>query len=861
MKRWILALAAMLGSALGQSLTLWTHFEGAELEFLKRQITIYERLEGFKVQLVEVPFEDLRARLLAADQPPDLVLTIPHDWTGELAAAGLLEPTGRYLTENLAEISNLQPITLDSFRYQGRVYGLPMIAETTALIYNKKLVPTPPATWEEFLRVAQAQTRGNQYGFVYNYAEPYFNFGFFSAFGGYVFGRNRSGYNPQDLGLDSAGSAQALSFIKDLRYRYNLIPKDQEVNYDFAHNAFLQGRAAMIINGPWAIGDYRKAGIDVGVAAVPTPPGATNPWSPFVGVQGVAVMAASDSKAQAIGLARYLASPDTQLALHRASGRIPVSKDVLAQLQADTVLQGFAAAIERGQPMPNLLEMGQVWDRWRNALELSQASANSNPVGLLAAAARDVRLAIPPPPVAAGAGSFLVQLNNSLNGLVYGLYMMIVFLLVGGWLSLRIRFLQLTRFNVAMRETLGAIRERAMGFGGQITPFQAALVAMSATVGTGHVAGVATAILVGGPGAVLWMWLGYLLGAATKFAEATLAVHFRRQFDDGTVAGGAMYYIARGLGPRWRWLAILFAIFAAAAAFGGGNMAQATALGSALQSAFNFPPAITGLVLMVLILFILGGGIVRVARATTVLVPLKLVLVLLGLIPLMVIYIGQLPGVFTLIINSALSVGAAAGGLLGYSLAQMITAGLGRGIFANEAGLGSAAFAHAQAQVDHPVRQGFWGLAEMLVSFIVTSLTALVFLSSGLWLQGDRAAPLLVQMFSEHPLYSSFDGGGLMLAITLAVLALGTMLAWGFYGEEAATYLFGEGIRWPFRLTFAVVAFVGPLGGFEFFLSVTDTLNGLMSIPNLLVLVLLSGLVAALVRGFFQGDPWRPPQD
>ena len=455
----------------------------------------------------------------------------------------------------------------------------------------------------------------------------------------------------------------------------------------------------------------------------------------------------------------------------------------------------------------------------------------------------------------------ILALNEYLNRAVYGEWMMLVFILVGLYLSLRTNFVQFARLGTALRETLGAIRERFLSFGGQITPFQAAMVAVSATIGTGHIIGMVGAVVLGGPGALLWMWIAYLVGMATKFAEAVLAVHFRRQYSDGSVLGGPMVYIRYGLGSRTAWLAALFALFTAVVAFGIGNLSQAAAVGAALAQEFDVPPAITGLLVALLVGVLLAGGIRMVARFAQMMVPLKLVLFLLAVLPLLLIHLEGLPAALALVVSSALSFQAAAAGAAGAAvslgLVEILKAGVGRGIFANEAGLGSAAIAHAQAQVDHPVRQGFWGLTEMLLSLMVTTLMALTFIASGLWqsyLGGDRVEAARA-LFTEHPL------GVALLGLLLAVFALGTMVSWGFYGEEGAAYLFGEGIRWPYRLTFATFAFVGPLGGLAALTSVADTLNGLMAIPNLIALLALGGLVGRLVREFFSGMPWQPPQE
>ncbi len=449
----------------------------------------------------------------------------------------------------------------------------------------------------------------------------------------------------------------------------------------------------------------------------------------------------------------------------------------------------------------------------------------------------------------------IMAINETLNRIVYGIPAKVFFLLVGAYLV----FFQIKWFSaplrmarVAFSETLGAIRERSYAFGGQITPFQAAMVALSAVLGTGHLIGILAAVLVGGPGAIFWMWVAYFLGTGSKFAEATLAIHFRRRFADGSLSGGAMYYLARGL-PRLAFLGSAFAFFTLVAALGIGNLSQGVSVGKALEP-LGVPPGITGLLLALLVGVILGRGIVRVARFAQFIVPLKLLLFLLAILPLFALYWSRIPEALLLVFQAAFNPQAALGGATGYSLIAAIDAGLGRGIFANEAGLGSSSIAHAQAQVDHPVRQGFWGVVEMFVIFLATSLVGLTFVASGLWRAGGSPVEAMEALFQVHPL------GQTILALTVAVLALGTMVSWGFYGEEAAAFLLGEGIRWPYRLAYAVFAFVGPLGGLEVFLAVSDTLNGLMALPNLIGLLLLGPVVARLVQGFFRGEPWLPPR-
>ncbi len=448
----------------------------------------------------------------------------------------------------------------------------------------------------------------------------------------------------------------------------------------------------------------------------------------------------------------------------------------------------------------------------------------------------------------------LLSLNALVNRYVWGPEMMLVFLLVGLYLTVRSGFVQFARIGVILRETLGAIRERALGAGGEITPFQATMVALGATMGQGNLIGVTAALLAGGPGAIFWMWVAGIVGMATKFAEATLAVHYRRRFADGSVSGGPMYYLSRGLPRGLAWLGGLYALLAALAAFGIGNLTQSSAMAASLKAAFAIPPGLTGLFVALVVAFILGGGIRRIAGFAQTLVPLMVLVFLVAGVAELVVYAGRLGGAVAAIFQGAFGAPAVAGGLGGYALAQALKAGVGRGIFSNEAGLGSAAIAHAQAQVDHPVRQGFWGVIEVFLdTLVVNTLMALILLASGVLPQATGAAQAFVAAWN-------LPSGEAIAAVILALFVFTTLVSWGFYGEEAASFLLGEGIRWPYRITYVVVAFVGALGGFETVTAIADTLNGLMAIPNLLGLLLLGGAVARLVRGFFRGEPWQPPQ-
>jgi len=447
----------------------------------------------------------------------------------------------------------------------------------------------------------------------------------------------------------------------------------------------------------------------------------------------------------------------------------------------------------------------------------------------------------------------LMDLINTVGSWVWGFWMMVIFLAVGLYLTFRTGFIQFTRLGVIFRETLGAIRERALGSGGDVSPFQATMVALGATLGSGNIVGVTSAILIGGPGAIFWMWMAGLVGMATKFAEAVLAVHYRRQFSDGSVSGGPMYYISRGLGMPW--LGALFAVFAAIAAFGIGNVVQVSAMSGAFQNNLGIPPAWTGLIAAILVAYALAGGIRRIASFAQVLVPIMIILYLLVATAALITHAaGLLPALLS-IFQNAFTPEAGIGGAMGVTAKEMIKAGVGRGIFSNEAGLGSAAIAHAQAQVDHPVRQGFWGAMEVFIdTIVINTFTALILLSAGSWMHGGEPFDVLLGSFA-----SLGPARGLM-PIVLILFVFTTLVSWAFYGEESSVYLLGEGIRWPYRLAFSVLVFVGGLGQFGALVDVSNTMNGLMAIPNLLALVLLGGVIAKLTRGFFAGEPWTPPE-
>jgi len=374
------------------------------------------------------------------------------------------------------------------------------------------------------------------------------------------------------------------------------------------------------------------------------------------------------------------------------------------------------------------------------------------------------------------------------------------------------------------------------------------MTSLAATIGTGNIAGVATAIFLGGPGAVFWMWMTALVGMATKFAEAVLAVRYREEDERGKHVGGPMYYIKNGLGKKWGWMAILFALFAGIAGFGIGNMVQANSIANALQANFAIPEWITGVVLVVLVGAVLLGGIERIATVAGKLVPLMAITYIFAGALVLVLNADAIPGAFALIFKHAFSATAATGGFAGAAVWAAIRFGVARGVFSNEAGLGSAPIAHAAAQTKGPVSQGLVAmLGTFIDTIIVCSFTALAILATGAWTSGETGAALTSKAFDlALPGY-----GGYVIAMALAVFAFTTILGWSYYCERSLEYLFGIKIIMPFRALWSLTALVGATLKLGFVWLLADTLNALMAIPNLIALVLLSPVVFKITKEFF----------
>ena len=434
----------------------------------------------------------------------------------------------------------------------------------------------------------------------------------------------------------------------------------------------------------------------------------------------------------------------------------------------------------------------------------------------------------------------LLVFNDWLNGIVWGPPFMILLVGTGLYLTIRLGFFQFTHLRYAWRRTFGVMfRRRAAHEIGSISAFQAVTSAMAATIGVGNIAGVATAIALGGPGAVFWMWMVALVGMATKLGEATLGVKYRQVDSDGKVSGGVFYYIENGLGKRWKWMALLYAFLAGLAAFGIGNMVQANTMAHALETGMGIPNWVTGIVVMILVGMVTLGGIKRIAVTAERIVPTMALIYVIGAIGVLVSFYDQIPAAFGQIFAGAFSTSSAVGGFAGATMAMAIRYGIARGIFSNEAGLGSASIVHAQAR-NKPYAQGLWGMWEVFIdTLVVCTMTALVILVTGVIQTGQTGAELTSSAFA-----SGLPGfGGWIVLISIVLFSYSTMLTWNFYGEKSWEYAFGPKVVTPYRLLFIAFLFLGAIGGLTTVWDISDTLNGLMAAPNLIALILLAGVL------------------
>ena len=438
---------------------------------------------------------------------------------------------------------------------------------------------------------------------------------------------------------------------------------------------------------------------------------------------------------------------------------------------------------------------------------------------------------------------------DAASSFIWGPYLLIPLLLTTGlFLTVRLRGIQFTQLWPALYTAL--IVRREQGAEGDISHFQALMTALAATVGTGNIVGVATAIALGGPGALFWMWMTGLVGMATKYTEALLSVKYRITDEKGEQAGGPMYYLSRGIKNKTlgRTLGVLFALFAAIAAFGIGNMVQSNSMAAAVNNAFGIEEWLTGLVVAICLAAVVLGGIKSIGRVTGFLVPFMIAIYMLGCGFVLLVNMATIPDAIATIFHDAFTGTAAAGGFLGSTIASAMRFGVARGIFSNESGLGSAGIAAAAAQTKEPVRQALVSMTQTFIdTLVVCSFTGIAIVSTGVFESGQNGAALTQMAFA-----TAMPGmtGQVAVAVCLVVFAFSTMLGWCYYGGRSVEYLFGIKAVMPYQLIYIVAAFMGSVYSLEFVFLFSDVMNGLMALPNLVGLILLSGVAVSETKDF-----------
>lgn len=459
--------------------------------------------------------------------------------------------------------------------------------------------------------------------------------------------------------------------------------------------------------------------------------------------------------------------------------------------------------------------------------------------------------------------STIESINQVVNDFIWGVPAMVCIIGVGFYLSCRTGFLQIRKFSYAIQTTIGRMFRKRNASDGALTPFQAVCTALAATVGTGNIAGVAGAIAIGGPGAVFWMWVSAVLGMCTKFAEVTLAVYYRETNKEGDLVGGPMYYIKNGLGKNWQFLAVLFSAFGVLTVFGTGNATQVntitTAVNSALLScglisegAVKTSNLIQGIIIAALVALILLGGVKRIGQVTEKLVPFMALLYIVLSVGIILFRIQALPSVIQAIFEGAFKPAAVTGGAVG-SLFMSIKKGVSRGIFSNEAGLGTGSIAHACADTRKPVKQGMFGIFEVFTdTIVICTLTALVILCSQVPVGYGQAAGAELTIQGFISVYGNWVS--VFTAVAMCCFAFSTILGWGLYGARCIEFLFSEKVIKPFMVAYSLVAILGATADLGLMWNIAETFNGLMAIPNLIALFLLSGTVVKLTKEYFAGE-------
>ena len=458
----------------------------------------------------------------------------------------------------------------------------------------------------------------------------------------------------------------------------------------------------------------------------------------------------------------------------------------------------------------------------------------------------------------------IASVNDKLNVFIWGPFMLAAFLLVGLMFTVRTGFFQVSHIHywldVTFLQLFRKEKHKILKTDDKhsISQFQSLCTALAATIGTGNIAGVATAIAAGGPGAVFWMWLSAFLGMMTNYAENTLGIKYRYKNEKGDWIGGAFVYIERGLGKKWKWLAILFATFCALASFGIGNMTQVNSIASGLSHSFNIDPRITAVLLMFFVALVIIGGIKRIASVTEKIVPFMAIFYIMGGLIVIIVNAAHIPHAFALIFTEAFNFRAMGGGVLGYGIMLAMRKGISRGVFSNEAGLGSSVMVHSASDVKEPVVQGMWGIFEVFAdTIVVCTITALTILTSGVYNMDEyikaiaNGSKVVTGTALTSSAFSSvLPFGDKFVAIGIMLFAFSTVLGWSYYGERAVEYLFGLKAIIIYKIIYISAIYLGCTASLELVWNISDTLNGFMAVPNLIAITLLSGEVVKMTKEY-----------
>ncbi|NBI66169.1 sodium:alanine symporter family protein [Pseudoflavonifractor sp. 60] len=453
----------------------------------------------------------------------------------------------------------------------------------------------------------------------------------------------------------------------------------------------------------------------------------------------------------------------------------------------------------------------------------------------------------------------VTDVNGAVNNFVWGPIMLVLLVGTGVFLTFRTGWIQVRWFGYIMKNTVGSLFSKSgkKDHGSNLSPFQAVTTALAGTVGTGNIAGVTGAIFAGGPGAVFWMWLSAFFGMCTKYSEIALAMKFRNTDANGVHKGGPMYYIENGLGKGWKWLAVIFAILGGLASFGIGNIAQSSEIAGALNGLFGIPTLAGGIVLTVVVAVVVIGGVQRIGQVTSLLVPFMAIFYIIAGILVIILRITEIPAAFAAIFSSAFSLEAVGGGIFGYAIMRAMQNGFARGVFSNEAGLGSAPIAHAASSTEEPCEQAIWGVFEVFIdTIVICTITSLAVILSGVLDAGSVDAFGTKGAAAVAAFNAILPGtlGGTIIQISLIFFALSTILSWSYYGERCWGYISGDNRIFVtvYKVIFVLFCIVGATGSGQLMWDISDTLNGAMAIPNLVALLALSGVVAKITKDYFQ---------